>query len=298
MTVHDRAGLAPDPASLVDVAALLAAYHDRRPDPADPAQRVAFGTSGHRGSSLTGSFNEAHILATTQAICDHRRAAGVDGPLYLARDTHALSEPAFRSAIEVLVANGVEVLVDAADGFTPTPALSHAILVHNRRGRGGTADGIVVTPSHNPPADGGFKYNPPNGGPADTSITKAVEDAANELLRMRLGGVRREPFQRAIGRVGRHDFMGEYVADLAGVLEMDAIAASGLRIGVDPLGGAAVAYWGAIRDRYRLDLTVTNERVDSTSISGCRFSSRFASSNASRCLSLSAARSFAWPIPW
>ncbi len=260
----ERAGLPADPAGLVDVGRLLAAYHDRHPDPAVAAERVAFGTSGHRGSSLNGSFNEDHILATTQAICDHRRAAGIDGPLFLGRDTHALSEPATRTAIEVLVANGVDVRVDAEDGYTPTPALSHAILVHNRRGSGGTADGIVVTPSHNPPEDGGFKYNPPSGGPADTSITKAVEDAANGMLRDGLRGVRREPYERTVARTGRYAFMETYVEDLGSVVDMAAIAGSGLRIGVDPLGGAAVAYWGAIRDRYGLDLTVTNPTVDPT----------------------------------
>ena len=262
MTVSDRAGLPADPGTLVDVERLLGAYHDRRPDPDVPAERVAFGTSGHRGSSLAGSFNEDHILATTQAICDWRRRERIGGPLFLGRDTHALSEPAFRTAIEVLVANGVAVLVDAADGFTPTPALSHAILVHNRRGIGGTADGIVVTPSHNPPEDGGFKYNPPSGGPADSAITKAIEDEANDLLRAGLRGVRRDLFERAGDAVGRYDFQGAYIDDLGSVVDMAAIAGSGLRLGVDPLGGAAVHYWGAIRDRYGLDLTVTNESVD------------------------------------
>lgn len=262
MTTHARAGMPADPAQLVDVDALIAAYHDRRPDPAIPAEQVAFGTSGHRGSSLDGSFNEAHILATTQAICDRRRADGIAGPLFIGADTHALSAPALRTAVEVLVANGVDVLADASDGFVPTPALSHAILAHNRRGIGGTADGIVVTPSHNPPADGGFKYNPPNGGPAGSELTKAIEEAANGFLRAGLAGVRREPYEAAIGRVGRYDFLGRYVDDLGSAIDMAAIAASGLRIGVDPLGGAAVAYWGAIRDRYGLDLTVTNETVD------------------------------------
>jgi phosphoglucomutase len=275
MTVSDRAGRPADPSTLVDVDRLIAAYHDLRPDPSIPAQRVAFGTSGHRGSSLTASFNEAHILATTEAICRYRRGQGIDGPLYIGRDTHALSEPAFRSAIEVLVANDVEVLADARDGYTPTPAISHAILVHNRPAgatversaptrRGGIADGIVITPSHNPPEDGGFKYDPPSGGPADASITSAIQDEANRLLAVGLEGVRREPFERAVGRVGRHDFMAGYVDDLGAVVDMGAIAASGLRLGVDPLGGASVAYWGAIGERYGLALTVTNERVDPT----------------------------------
>ncbi|HYM83148.1 MAG TPA: phosphoglucomutase (alpha-D-glucose-1,6-bisphosphate-dependent) [Candidatus Dormibacteraeota bacterium] len=277
MTVSERAGRPPDDSILVDVDELIAAYYDRMPDPALPAQRVAFGTSGHRGSSLSTSFNERHILATTQAICRYRRANGIDGPLFVGRDTHALSEPAFRSAIEVLVANGVDVLVDAAGGFTPTPAVSHAILVHNRPGGGaaaatrgtgragrGLADGIVITPSHNPPEDGGFKYDPPTGGPADASITSVIQDEANRLLASGLDGVRREPFERAVKRVSGHDFLGGYVADLASVIDMAAIAGSGLRLGVDPLGGASVAYWGAIAERYGLDLTVTNEAVDPT----------------------------------
>ena len=223
MTVSDRA-LPADPATLVDVERLLGAYYDRRPDPGVPSERVAFGTSGHRGSSLAGSFNEAHILATTQAICAWRRRERIAGPLFLGRDTHALSEPALRTAIEVLVANEVDVRVDAADGYTPTPALSHAILVHIQRGGGGTADGIVVTPSHNPPEDGGFK-NPPSGGP-DASITTAIEDEANELSGAGLRGVRRDPFERAVGEIGRYDFMGTYVADLGSVVDMDAIAGS------------------------------------------------------------------------
>ncbi|HEX9043814.1 MAG TPA: phosphoglucomutase (alpha-D-glucose-1,6-bisphosphate-dependent) [Candidatus Limnocylindrales bacterium] len=275
MTVSDRAGLPADPTTLVDVDALVAAYYDRRPDPAVASQRVAFGTSGHRGSSLASSFNEAHILATTQAICDHRRRERIGGPLFLGRDTHGLSEPAFRTAIEVLVANEVDVLIDAADGYTPTPAISHAILVHNRRSnapttpdqgrpasRPGEADGIVVTPSHNPPTDGGFKYNPPSGGPADTAITRGIEDDANAILADGLRRVRRQAFERAVAQVRRYDFMDAYVGDLDSVVDMAAIAASGLRLGVDPLGGAAVAYWAAIADRYGLDLTVTNETVD------------------------------------
>ena len=247
---------------LVDVDRLIGAYYDIKPDPGVPAQQVAFGTSGHRGSSLNGSFNENHILATTEAICRYRRSKGYDGPLFIGKDSHALSEPATRSAIEVLVANGVSVLVDSADGLTPTPSISHAILTYNRGRRDGLADGIVVTPSHNPPEDGGFKYNPPNGGPADTDVTGTIQGEANALLTASLAGVKRVPYDTAIGQVGRYDFTGVYVADLAGVVDMDAIRASGLKLGVDPLGGASVGYWAAIRDRYRLDLTVTNETVD------------------------------------
>jgi phosphoglucomutase len=247
---------------LVDVDRLIAAYYDIKPDPGVPAQQVAFGTSGHRGSSLNGSFNENHILATSEAICRHRRSQGIDGPLFIGKDSHALSEPATRSAIEVLVANGVAVLVDSADGLTPTPSVSHAILTYNRNRSDGLSDGIVVTPSHNPPEDGGFKYNPPNGGPADTDVTGAIQREANELLRAGLTGVKRVAYERAIGRVGRYDFTRVYVEDLARVLDMEAIRASGLKLGVDPLGGASVGYWAAIRDRYHLDLTVTNEVVD------------------------------------
>jgi phosphoglucomutase len=266
MAVSEHAGLPADPSLLVDVDRLVAAYYDRRPDVAIPAQRVAFGTSGHRGSSLTTSFNEAHIVATTAAICRYRRREGIDGPLFIGRDTHALSGPAFESAVEVLVADGVDVRVDSGDGYTPTPAVSHAILVHNRGRRGGLADGIVVTPSHNPPADGGFKYNPPTGGPADAAITDAIEREANEILAGGpgdgLASVGRVPFERARRATGAYDFMGTYVADLGSVVDMDAIRASGLHLGVDPLGGASVAYWGVIGERYGLDLTVTNDRVD------------------------------------
>ena len=266
MAVSELAGLPADPSLLVDVDRLVGAYYDRVPDVAVPSQRVAFGTSGHRGSSLTTSFNEAHIVATSAAICRYRRREGIDGPLFIGRDTHALSEPAFRTALEVLVADGVTVLVDSGDGYTPTPAVSHAILVHNRGQLDGLADGIVVTPSHNPPADGGFKYNPPSGGPADSGITGAIEREANAIL---AGGpadgvasVRREPFERARLAVGLYDFMGTYVADLGSVVDMEAIRTSGLHLGVDPLGGASVAYWGVIGERYGLDLTVTNDRVD------------------------------------
>ncbi len=264
MAVSDLAGKPAQPSMLVDVDRLIAAYYDIHPDPKVPAQAVTFGTSGHRGSSLNGSFNEDHILATSEAISRYRRAQGIDGPLFIGRDSHALSDPATRSAIEVLVANDVSVLVDSADGLTPTPSVSHAILTYNRGRAEGLADGIVVTPSHNPPEDGGFKYNPPNGGPADTDVTGAIQREANDLLAARLRGVRRLPYEHARREVGRYDFTGFYVADLARVVDMEAIRASGLKLGVDPLGGASVGYWAAIRDRYRLDLTVTNEVVDPT----------------------------------
>ncbi|MEW6224792.1 MAG: phosphoglucomutase (alpha-D-glucose-1,6-bisphosphate-dependent) [Chloroflexota bacterium] len=268
MSQHPRAGQPALPTELVDVAALLRAYAEIRPDPSDPAQRVAFGTSGHRGSAFRGAFNEAHILATTEAICRYRASKRYTGPLFIGRDTHALSEPAWRTALEVLVARGVDVRVDAADGYTPTPAISHAILVANR-GRSTTlADGIVVTPSHNPPEDGGFKYNPPNGGPADADVTRWIQDEANRILEGSgtdgLDGVSRVPFERARARAVAHEFVAGYVADLEHVVDLDAIAASGLRLGVDPLGGASVGYWGAIGERYGLDLTVTNPAVDPT----------------------------------
>jgi phosphoglucomutase len=269
MSEHPRAGQPAQPADLVDVPALLRAYTEIHPDPSVPAQRVAFGTSGHRGSAFRAAFNEDHILATTEAICRYRASKGYTGPLFIGRDTHALSEPAWRTALEVLVANGVDVRVDSEDGFTPTPAVSHAILVANR-GRSsaapGLADGIVVTPSHNPPDDGGFKYNPPNGGPADTDVTRWIQDEANRILEASgaagLDGIGRVPFERARGQATAYDFRGTYVADLENVVDMEAIRASGLRLGVDPLGGAAVAYWGLIGERYGLDLTVTNPAVD------------------------------------
>ncbi|REF37888.1 phosphoglucomutase (alpha-D-glucose-1,6-bisphosphate-dependent) [Thermasporomyces composti] len=266
MSTHPRAGQVAEPDDLVDVARLVTAYFTEHPDPTVPEQAVSFGTSGHRGSSLTGSFNDDHIAAITQAICEHRKAAGVDGPLFLARDTHALSEPAWATALEVLAANGVTVLVDARDGYTPTPALSHAILTYNRNRRSGLADGIVVTPSHNPPSDGGFKYNPPNGGPADTDVTRWIQDRANALLRDKLAGVRRVPLARArsADTTGRYDFLDAYVADLPSVVDLDAIRSAGIRIGADPLGGASVAYWGEIGARYGLDLTVVNPLVDPT----------------------------------
>ena len=260
MWTHPRAGTPARSEDLVDVDALLAAYADRRPDPDDPAQRVAFGTSGHRGSSLRTTFNDDHIAATSQAICEYRAGQGIDGPLFIGRDTHALSEPAWVTAIEVFAANDVHVLADAGDGFTPTPAVSHAILTHNRGKVSGLADGVVVTPSHNPPADGGFKYNPTHGGPADSDATGWIADRANELLGAKLNGVRRTQLDR--GKLGRYDFLGAYVEDLPQVLDLDAIRAAGIRIGADPLGGASVAYWAAIAERHRLDLTVVNPDVD------------------------------------
>jgi phosphoglucomutase len=264
--VHPNAGKPVDPISLVDVPRLVAAYSTGKPDPSEPAQRVAFGTSGHRGSSLSLSFNEAHILAVTQAICERRVREGATGPLFLGMDTHALSEPAFRSALEVLAGNGVEAMVDRDGGFTPTPAISHAILSYNRGRKDGFADGIVVTPSHNPPEDGGLKYNPPHGGPADTEVTRAIEERANGILRSGSGEVRRIPFERALAAATthRHDYVGSYVADLGAVLDLPAIRGAGIRIGVDPLGGSAVAYWAPIAQRYGLNLTVVNDAVDPT----------------------------------
>ncbi len=266
MSQSPLAGKPAPPGMLANVPRLVTAYYAERPDPAVPAERVAFGTSGHRGSSLSRSFNEWHILAATEAICRLREAQGIDGPLFLGMDTHALSEPAFASAMEVLAAHGVEVRIDAARGYTPTPAVSHAILGWNRGRAAGLADGIVVTPSHNPPEDGGFKYNPPSGGPADTQQTRAIQDRANALLAEGLAGVRRVPFARALAAPGtsRHDYVGAYVADLPAVLDLEAVRAARLRLGVDPMGGAAVGYWGAVADRHGLDLTVVNQAVDPT----------------------------------
>ncbi len=268
---HDRAGQLAQAADLIDVAHLVTAYYTTWPDLEDPGQRVAFGTSGHRGSSLTGAFTEAHIVATTQAICDYRAAQGIAGPLFVGRDTHGLSEPAWASALEVLAGNSVTTLIDDRDRFTPTPAVSHAILRHNRAlaadaGAAAQADGIVVTPSHNPPYDGGFKYNPPHGGPADTDATKWIENRANELIAARLDAVKRVPLARALAAdtTARYDFMGTYVDDLPSVLNLDAVREAGLRIGADPLGGASVDYWGEIAARHNLDLTVINPLVDAT----------------------------------
>ena len=262
----ERAGQPAGPEDLVDVAKLVTAYYSVHPDPGEAAQRVAFGTSGHRGSALTATFNEDHIVAATQAICEYRAGQGIDGPLYLGADTHALSEPATVSALEVLAANGVRVLIDARGGYTPTPAVSRAILVHNASPGAPRADGIVVTPSHNPPPDGGFKYNPPDGGPAGTEITGQIQDRANALLEAGLDGVRRIPFARAMAAdtTGRFDFTDAYVSALEQVIDTDAIREAGVRIGADPLGGASVGYWGEIGDRYGLDLTVVNPQVDAT----------------------------------
>jgi len=251
---------------LVDVARLEREYFELAPDPGDPAQLVAFGTSGHRGSSLRASFNEAHILAITQAICEWRKRAGTDGPLYMGKDTHALSGPAQRTALEVLAANGVETVIQEKDGVTPTPAVSRAILAHNRGRKDRLADGIVVTPSHNPPEDGGFKYNPPNGGPADTDVTGWVQDRANELLRQANGGVKRVPFDRAIKAPGtrQEDFVLPYVRDLRNVVDMEAIRAAGLKLAVDPLGGAARPYWEPINSEYGLSVEIVNPVIDPT----------------------------------
>ncbi|BBX17688.1 phosphoglucomutase, alpha-D-glucose phosphate-specific [Mycolicibacterium duvalii] len=264
MAANPRAGSPAQPEDLIDIAAVVTAYYTVSPDPDDVDQQVSFGTSGHRGSSLDAAFNEAHILATTQAIVEYRAAQGIDGPLFLGRDTHALSEPAWSSALEVLVANDVEVMVDSAGRYTPTPAISHAILGYNRGRTGGLADGIVVTPSHNPPRDGGFKYNPPNGGPADTDATGAIARRANEILRDGVAAVRRIPLTRALGSAHRHDYLDAYVADLPQVVDLHAISAEGIRIGADPLGGASVDYWAAIAERHNLELTVVNPLVDAT----------------------------------
>ncbi|MFD3974619.1 phosphoglucomutase (alpha-D-glucose-1,6-bisphosphate-dependent) [Streptomyces cyaneofuscatus] len=264
--VHARAGQPAQSADLVDVARLVTAYYALHPDPAEPAQRVAFGTSGHRGSALAAAFNDDHIAATTQAICDYRARQGTDGPLFLGADTHALSEPARVTALEVLAANGVTALIDSDDGYTPTPAVSHAILTYNQGRTDHLADGIVVTPSHNPPADGGFKYNPPNGGPAASDATSWIQDRANALIEAGLGEVRRIPYARALAAdtTGRYDFLTAYVDDLPSVLDLDAVREAGIRIGADPLGGASVAYWGRIAERHRLDLTVVNPLADPT----------------------------------
>jgi len=264
MAANPRAGQPARPEDLIDVAHVVTAYYTKEPDPDDVAQQVVFGTSGHRGSSLDGAFNEAHILATTQAIVEYRAAQGTTGPLFIGRDTHGLSEPAWASALEVLAANDVVAMIDSADRYTPTPAVSHAILTYNRGRSDALSDGIVVTPSHNPPRDGGFKYNPPNGGPADTDATSAIARRANEILRGGLTGVKRAPLARALQSARRHDYLDAYVADLPNVVDIHAISAEGVRIGADPLGGASVDYWGAIAERHNLQLTVVNPLVDAT----------------------------------
>ncbi|QRY54509.1 phosphoglucomutase (alpha-D-glucose-1,6-bisphosphate-dependent) [Mycolicibacterium septicum] len=264
MAANPRAGQPAQPEDLIDIAAVVTAYYTRRPDPDDIAQQVVFGTSGHRGSSLDTAFNEGHILATTQAIVEYRAAQGTTGPLFLGRDTHALSEPAWASALEVLAANDVVAMIDSADRYTPTPAVSHAILTFNSGRDTDLADGIVVTPSHNPPRDGGFKYNPPNGGPADTDATGWIAKRANEILRGGFKDVKRMPLSRALQMAQRHDYLDAYVSDLPNVVDLHAIRAEGIRIGADPLGGASVDYWGAIAERYNLDLTVVNPLVDAT----------------------------------
>jgi phosphoglucomutase len=264
MPVSPLAGKPADPATLVNVPRLVTAYYTERPDPAVPAERVVFGTSGHRGSSFDRAFNEAHILAITQAICEYRKAHGIDGPLFIGFDTHALSEPAFASALEVLAANGVDVMTD--DAYTPTPVISHAVLTYNRGRRQGQADGIVITPSHNPPRFGGFKYDPPSGGPADTHVTEWIERRANGLIADDLRGVARIPFARAraASTTHRHPYLDAYLADLPSVVDLEAVRAAKVKIGVDPLGGASVAYWDAIGNRYGLDLEVVNHAVDPT----------------------------------
>ncbi|HVY05484.1 MAG TPA: phosphoglucomutase (alpha-D-glucose-1,6-bisphosphate-dependent) [Burkholderiales bacterium] len=266
MNISPLAGKTAPPGGLTDIPRLVSAYYTEIPDPSVPAQRVAFGTSGHRGSSFTASFNEWHVLAITEAICRYRKQKGISGPLFLGIDTHALSTPAATSAIEVLAAHGVDVMLAKDDDYTPTPAVSHAILVYNRGRKDGLADGIVVTPSHNPPDNGGFKYNPPNGGPADIDVTKWIENAANDLLRAKLDGVKRMPLAAAMRAptTHRHDYLGAYVADLGSVLDMEAIRGAGLRIGADPLGGAGVHYWACIAERYKLDITVFEDQVDPT----------------------------------
>jgi phosphoglucomutase len=263
---HPTAGQLPDPGSLVDIGGLLGAYYDRRPDPSVPEQRVAFGTSGHRGTSLDRTFNEAHVLAIVEAVCRYRASHGIDGALFLGRDTHALSEPAYRTTLEVLAGHRVDVFIDAAYGYTPTPVISHEILTHNRRKRHGTADGIVLTPSHNPPEDGGIKYNPPHGGPAAAEVTSWIEEQANDLLEHGADSVRRRPFEQAVRATTthRHDYVSSYVDDLSAVIDLAAIRSSGLRLAVDPLGGSSVAFWRRIAARYRLELTIVNDRIDPT----------------------------------
>ncbi|HEY7559557.1 MAG TPA: phosphoglucomutase, partial [Candidatus Binatia bacterium] len=266
MANHPLAGKPAPKEILVDIDKLRKEYYARKPDITESAERVSFGTSGHRGSSLRGAFNEAHVLAIAQAICEYRKGKGINGPLYIGKDTHALSEPAFASALEVLAANGVETMIDSHDGYTPTPAVSHAILTYNRNRTLGLADGIVITPSHNPPEDGGFKYNPPHGGPADTEVTRWIENRANELLSSDLKEVVRIPFEKArrAPTTHSHDYIGSYVSDLDSVVDMEVIRNARLKIGVDPLGGAGVAYWQPIVERYGVQVEVVNNTIDPT----------------------------------
>lgn len=266
MSVHELAGKKAPPDMLVNIPRLVSAYYTQKPDPNEPSQEVAFGTSGHRGTSLEGTFNEDHIAAVAQAVSEYRAREGYTGPLYMGMDTHALSEPALITALEVFAANGVTVMIQAGLGYTPTPVISHAILTYNQGRTAGLADGVVITPSHNPPQDGGFKYNPPSGGPADTGTTKQIQDRANELLKGGLQEVKRMPYAQALqaNTTHEHDFITPYIEDLGNVIDMDAIREAGLRIGVDPMGGAGIAYWEPIANRYGLDLEVVNRRVDPT----------------------------------
>jgi phosphoglucomutase len=266
MATHPLAGQPAPREQLENIPRLISAYYTHKPDPADPAQQVAFGTSGHRGSSLDSKFNEDHILAVCQALVEYRQEEEIDGPLYIGMDTHGLSEPALATAVEVFAANGLDIIIQAGLGYTPTPVISHAILIHNHLAKGGTADGVVITPSHNPPNDGGFKYNPPSAGPADTGITKRIQNRANEIMRDGLKAVRRIPYQRAIQAETTHhyDYITPYVADLGSVINMPAIAAAGLKIGVDPMGGAGIAYWDPIAESYGLNLEVVNRAIDPT----------------------------------
>jgi len=266
MNVSPLAGKPVEQSRLVDVPRLMTAYYSLKPDAGNPAQRVAFGTSGHRGSAFDGAFNEAHILAISQAICLYRKSQSINGPLYLGMDTHALSVPAFASALEVLAANGVETMVDSEGGYTPTPAISHAILTYNRGRKSGLADGIVITPSHNPPDEGGFKYNPPNGGPADTAVTDWIQNTANDFLRNDLAGVQRVPYERALmaSTLHKHDYIGTYVGDLGNVVDMATIRGAGVQVGIDPLGGAAVRYWPAVIEKYGIKATVVSDVADPT----------------------------------
>src|SRR5579872_827978 len=263
---HPLAGKTALPSMLANIPRLVTAYFTEKPDPQVPMQRVAFGTSGHRGSALNGAFNEAHILAISQAVCDHRRAKNLSGPLFIGIDTHALAEPALASALEVFAANGVEMMIDAEGGYTPTPVISHAILTYNKGRQSGLADGVVITPSHNPPQDGGYKYNPPNGGPADTDVTNWIQDTANALLEQKLAGLRRIPYERARRSAGvhRYDYIRPYVEDLTQVVDMEAIRASGVEIGIDPLGGASVHFWQPIIERYGIAATIVNDAIDPT----------------------------------